>query len=301
MQRIYSLVQLRDKIRFAVEMCSVKKMDAAMKERELQVKIYGPELCSEEVNAVEGMRRMFMYESQVHNKSIKRSVKLSSENGKDKVNKCAKSSAMDDDDDDDDVEDSYSHENDESDVRLPPFVRTQLEVVRNANTLEELNHAIENYSILVPSDIKRKAYLRVFKWVVSFAFWKYEKSIEESTAHDQAQKSILKASAAAENRKLEIPKQWVRPSGLASKLSTGFSFGSKLSTPNSNELKTVFNSVSNNSDSDLKSSTPFSQRKSKAEIAAYIALKKGKNVKHQFGGGGKAEMAIAALLEENDK
>ena len=37
----------------------------------------------------------------------------------------------------------------------------------------ELNIAIENLTKLVPDENKRKFFVRVFKWVVAFATWKY--------------------------------------------------------------------------------------------------------------------------------
>ena len=39
--------------------------------------------------------------------------------------------------------------------------------------LLELNVAIENLTKLVPDENKRKFFVRVFKWVVAFATWKY--------------------------------------------------------------------------------------------------------------------------------
>ena len=48
------------------------------------------------------------------------------------------------------------------------FVLTIISVV-----LLELNVAIENLTKLVPDENKRKFFVRVFKWVVAFATWKY--------------------------------------------------------------------------------------------------------------------------------
>lgn len=49
---------MRNAIRYAVEVCSVSRMKAAMDARNSLVHIYGPDLCSEEVAAVMNMMRM---------------------------------------------------------------------------------------------------------------------------------------------------------------------------------------------------------------------------------------------------
>jgi hypothetical protein len=49
---------MRNKIRYAIEVCSVSKMKSSMEARNKLVHIYGPDLCSEEVAAVMNMMRM---------------------------------------------------------------------------------------------------------------------------------------------------------------------------------------------------------------------------------------------------
>lgn len=76
---------------------------------------------------------------------------------------------------------------------LPPFVRQQLDQIREATTHRgtglvsptmsdsphllglwiESKSATEKLHLLVPNEKKRKNYLRLFKWVVSFATWRY--------------------------------------------------------------------------------------------------------------------------------
>lgn len=41
------------------------------------------------------------------------------------------------------------------------------------NALSESKAATEKLHLLVPNEEKRKAYFRLFKWVVSFATWRY--------------------------------------------------------------------------------------------------------------------------------
>jgi hypothetical protein len=61
-----------------------------------------------------------------------------------------------------------------TDVRLPPFVRKQLDAIRDAETADDLMVAEEKLNVLIPNEVRRHAYMRVFKWIVSFATWKYE-------------------------------------------------------------------------------------------------------------------------------
>jgi hypothetical protein len=69
---------------------------------------------------------------------------------------------------------------------LPPFVRQQLDQIRDSNTqrglplpscssltMAESKVATQKLHLLVPNEDKRKNYLRLFKWVVSFATWRY--------------------------------------------------------------------------------------------------------------------------------
>jgi hypothetical protein len=64
--------QIRNNIRYAVEVCSIQRMKrslpsllslvtsrSSMEERNKLLRIYGPELCAEEASAVANMMRMF--------------------------------------------------------------------------------------------------------------------------------------------------------------------------------------------------------------------------------------------------
>lgn len=86
----------------------------------------------------------------------------------------------------------------------------------------EFHEAIGNLAVLVPNDSKRKMYIRVFKWVVAFAFWCFEKTPEEEAAHEMHVKHLAHAT---EEKAPTTPSAFIRPVGLASIVSQGFSFG----------------------------------------------------------------------------
>ena len=138
-------VYLRDDIRYGVEVCSVRRMRAGMEARGRLTRLYGFDLCAEETVAVNNMMRMFAMVQGCGTDSTDNTVK---DNDEDK------------DDDDDDQEDT----------KLPPFVREQLDLMKQGKQLEQ---TVNQFKLLVPSFAKRAQYLRMFKWVVSFATWTY--------------------------------------------------------------------------------------------------------------------------------
>ena len=54
--------------------------------------------------------------------------------------------------------------------------------------LAELNAELGNFEVLVPDEQKRRSYVRVFKWVVAFATWRFVKTPEEAAVHEQHKK-----------------------------------------------------------------------------------------------------------------
>lgn len=65
LHRIKNLIILRDRLRFALEVCSPGKMQSAITERAKLVRIYGAELCIEEVTAIQNMYRMLNFQASV--------------------------------------------------------------------------------------------------------------------------------------------------------------------------------------------------------------------------------------------
>ena len=89
-----------------------------MEERQKLLKIYGPSLCNGEAEAIAGMNRMLLYESHL------RDAKTNSANNDDvHLDNVVSENAL-------------STFDDDSDVWLPPYARTQLEIMRNAKTLD---------------------------------------------------------------------------------------------------------------------------------------------------------------------
>jgi hypothetical protein len=145
---IQTLIQLRNKIRISVELCSEKEMEIAMNEREKLLKVFGSDLCAEEADAVNSMRKMIIFERKSH----KNKDSSDDKGGLDENNQ------------------------EDTDIKLPMFVCKQLELMRNSNSTFELEEATKNFSILVPNAAIRRSYTRAFKWVVAFAFWKFPKN-----------------------------------------------------------------------------------------------------------------------------
>ena len=157
---IQTLIQLRNRIRVAVEICSSSEMDRTMFEREKLLTIYGPDLCADEAEAVANMRRMIAFE---------------------KVTTLQKSDEVIEGDEEAEREKSESSEMSESssertDIKLPMFVCKQLELMRSCKSKSELDEETRNFAILVPNPVTRRGYVRAFKWVVAFAFWKFPRT-----------------------------------------------------------------------------------------------------------------------------
>ena len=147
-KRLGSLIKLRDEIRYAVEVCSPSRIDAAMDKRNDLVYVFGEDLCAEEVAAVLNMRRMFA---------------LLGNNSGDNIRRQRTKSDADDDD-----------EQNDDDTRLPPFVRSSFDKIRDLKLKDEdVTSAVAELELLVPDQALRTHYGRMYKWVVSFATWQY--------------------------------------------------------------------------------------------------------------------------------
>lgn len=188
--KIKNLVTVRNEIRKAVELCSKTRMETAMMERNKQARIFGPELCSEEVVAVFGMVRMSLYESQISSEYRTDTILF------DKKGEDGRDDNPADDSNDSPQDDTMQSSTGQSqgldgiDIRLPPFVRGVLENMRDAKSLEEFNEAVHELVTLVPNESERRAYVRVYKWVVAFATWRYTKTAEEEAMHERHMKLI---------------------------------------------------------------------------------------------------------------
>lgn len=166
-KRLGSLVQLRDQIRYAVEVCSPLRIEAAMTNRNKLVHIFGEELCAEEVAAVLNMRRMFALLGD-----------------KDKESTRGRGRSRSDFEEGDEEEDDEEEEEDDDDAMLPPFVRSTFDSIREAKAKARsdgvggshgVSRAESELSLLVPDKALRTRYSRMFKWIVSFATWHYSK------------------------------------------------------------------------------------------------------------------------------
>ena len=161
LQSIQTLIQLRNKIRISVELCSEKEMESAMSEREKLLKIYGSDLCAEEADAVNSMRKMISFER----------ISYKNKESRDGGGKEGEGEGEGEERDS-----NVSNSNgDDTDIKLPMFVCKQLELMRSSKSNVELEEATRNFTILVPNNATRRCYIRAFKWVVAFAFWKFPK------------------------------------------------------------------------------------------------------------------------------
>jgi hypothetical protein len=99
--------------------------DRTMAERAKVLKIYGPEFCAEEVMAVAGMEKMFLHEQQLIAYSKRRHGGDNAAHEGVSEEKVRDEAAVDSTD---------AAKPAGSDMRLPPWVLQQLELMRNAGT-----------------------------------------------------------------------------------------------------------------------------------------------------------------------
>jgi len=190
LQSIQTLIQLRNKIRISVELCSEKEMESAMNEREKLLKIYGSDLCAEEADAVNSMRKMISFER----------ISYKNKESRDGGGKEGEGEGEE--------RDSNSNsDGDDTDIKLPMFVCKQLELMRNSKNNVELEEATRNFTILVPNNATRRCYIRAFKWVVAFAFWKFPKrddlSEQQQDQNQQQQQQQTSPSPSSTPSKLQ--------------------------------------------------------------------------------------------------
>ena len=140
--RIQSLLRIRNDIRYAVELFSASMMQQAMAARHQLLKIYGPDLFAEEAHAVLKMLQMLVHEEQIVKRTDteirkKQDMEITEENSiAEEGNK-----SPSDSDNRDIAGDATTKEDSRkdvvgSDVRLPPFVRKQLDLIRDARTAD---------------------------------------------------------------------------------------------------------------------------------------------------------------------
>jgi hypothetical protein len=142
MGRIKGLLDVRNAIRSAVELCCISDMEAAMARREALVALYGDELFSVEAAAVASLRRLITVEKYLYIGFEDRDPTL---------------------------------------PRLPRFIRSHLDVIKSPPTAADAAIARDKLQLLVPDCDDLGAYTRVFKWIVSVASWKYQRESEDAT------------------------------------------------------------------------------------------------------------------------
>jgi hypothetical protein len=147
-QSIQALILMRNRIRIAVELCSEKEMNKAMNEREKLLKVYGSDLCAEEAEAVSNMRKMICFERLASQQTFVTDAG---------------------------VDEEVTSNEDQPDIKLPMFVCKQLELMKSSTSQSQLDEETKRFATLVPDACTRRGYIRAFKWVVAFAFWKFPK------------------------------------------------------------------------------------------------------------------------------
>ena len=68
---------------------------------------------------------------------------------------------------------SSNNENDHNEIMLPTFVKESLDNMKKYDGTINFMKSMNHFLLLVPMESKRKIYLRLYKWVVSFATWNY--------------------------------------------------------------------------------------------------------------------------------
>jgi len=312
-KRLGSLMVLRDEIRYAVEVCSPARIEVAMAKRNKLVHIFGEELCAEEVAAVLNMRRMFA---------------LLGDDDKDEERRAQSTDDEEEEDGDDDA-------------KLPPFVRSTLDLLRSAKAQgeEEVQRAESELQLLVPDKALRTRYGRMFKWVVSFATWHYSKEaanvqIVEHPEDDEDEITCAggmhsgrgyiaaPARSAQEKKTMSTVRQFKSSPGKSKNGqhdSKGLSIARQMyqkrlhanvrhdgnvdDTISAITSPTHMLSLQSSGGSPLKQSTyiPFSERQSKSAVAAHEALRKKKLKEKKNAPTTKADKMIQDVINENHR
>lgn len=309
-KRLGSLMVLRDEIRYAVEVCSPSRIEAAMANRNKLVHIFGEELCAEEVAAVLNMRRMFAL--------------LGND---DKEDERERNSDNEDDEDRDD------------DAKLPPFVRSTLDLLRDAKSQgeDEVARAESELQLLVPDKALRTRYGRMFKWVVSFATWHYSKEAADVQVveHPEDDEDDITCAGGMHSGRGYI----AAPTRAAQEKKTMSSVRKFKSSPDKNKCKQTVKGVSiarqvyhkrlhekakssggvhddaisaitgpsqllsgsGGSRSPQPTYIPFSERQSKSAVAAHEALRKKKLKEKKNAPMTKADKMIQDVINENHR
>lgn len=135
-----------------------------MEQRAKLLPLFGSDLLAEETAGVTEMRRMVGYLRQIRDMTPEEEAK---EREQDTFHTGDRGGAAGGDDD----------EGCAADRLLPRYVSRALEAVRGAdpNNPIELKDAVESFATLVPNEAARTRYRRIFKWVVAYAPWKFER------------------------------------------------------------------------------------------------------------------------------
>eukprot|EP00595_Chromulina_sp_UTEXLB2642_P003014 CAMPEP_0196768070 /NCGR_PEP_ID=MMETSP1095-20130614/42308_1 /TAXON_ID=96789 ORGANISM="Chromulina nebulosa, Strain UTEXLB2642" /NCGR_SAMPLE_ID=MMETSP1095 /ASSEMBLY_ACC=CAM_ASM_000446 /LENGTH=332 /DNA_ID=CAMNT_0042137133 /DNA_START=980 /DNA_END=1975 /DNA_ORIENTATION=- len=275
-------------------------MKKLLKKRNDLSRIYGSDFLLDESQAIIGLLRMLDYDYQLTTQ-YQVQFNLSKTYDEEKIDsKLDKQidSRMDIKDLKLGYESIAITDSDGDDIKLPPFVRTILDDMRNSSTSDDFNKAVQKFILFVPQERKRRIYLRIYKWMVAYCIWSYERSEQETKAHIQQMKAIESDDNSENNkkklyninspemdqfnelgrktkyvspRKLSSSYEFVdKPTGLAATVSKGYKFSStndtttsplKSTSPmkSSSPLKTTNNlSNSNTPDNQIVTSTVFS-------------------------------------------
>ncbi len=177
LKNVQKLIEIRDRIRNGIELCSISQIQVALERREQLLFIYGPTFLQKEVIAALRLFKLLQFESQLSPDYRRIIIEGSDDTNSDEEK------VQDDNIESQEVEsyklrhssmrDSMIKNILDNDIKLPIFARAQLEIMKNATTIDEYNEAQINFSALVPNAKKRNGYIRCFKWIVAVAFWKY--------------------------------------------------------------------------------------------------------------------------------
>lgn len=136
--------------------------------------------------------------------------------------------------------------------RLPKFIRNLLDTMKAPQTATQADEARDRLLLLVPVQEDMQAYMRVFKWIVAICVWRYPREQSEPIG-------VLQLTTQ--------PK-----SGVIAPSTIGKSYAASEYTTKTK--KTAATTATQRSSSDKAN---FSSKRSKAEIIAYLALKKSTN------------------------
>lgn len=290
LHKVRNLLDLRQRMRAALEVCSPTRMQRAIEERRKLVRMFGDDFLLEEATALDNLAAMLVMQ-QTLLQGEEEEEAAAAEHKHRRMNMHELFATMTGGtpfDPNQPLSSATEADSEASDlVYLPRFVRDPLLRMRNAPSQRELSLAMADFVKVVPAPEQRKFYLRAFKWTVAFAFWLRE-SEEMAAVHralglgegDGASPMAAMPATTLRESTQSTGSPVRSPSVTSHSVYSASTGRRKHRAPRPTELGLAASSSSPSpgTPSTPTAAIPFSQRQAKSDVAAREMIKRGKKV-----------------------